>query len=183
MPRLKPVDPVAATGEVKELFEGIERKLGRVPKLMQGLANSPAALRAYLAIGEALSRGVLPAPLRERIALVVAETNGCRYCLSAHTAIGKMVGLTDDQVAASREGRATDPKTAAILRLARVLVENRGNVSNDHLRDIRQAGLTDAEITEVVAAVAHNTFSNYFNHVAQTEVDFPEVAPGLKQPA
>ncbi len=181
MPRLKAIEPAQAEPKAKALLEGVEKKMGMTPNLMRTMANSPAVLEAYLGFRNALGAGVLSPKLREQIALTVSELNGCHYCLSAHTALGKMVGLGDEEIADSRRGASPDRKTEAVLQFARKVVSERGWVSDDDMATVRTAGTSDAEIAEVVAHVAVNIFSNYFNHVANTEVDFPEVeAPGDK---
>ena len=181
MPRLKAIETTQAEPKAKSLLEGVEKKMGMSPNLMRTMANSPAVLEAYLGFRNALGAGVLSPKLREQIALTVSELNGCHYCLSAHTALGKMVGLGDEEVADSRRGVSPDRKTEAVLQFARKVVSERGWVSDDDVASLRAAGTSDAEIAEVVAHVAVNIFSNYFNHVADTEVDFPDVeAPGDK---
>ncbi|MGE0706797.1 MAG: carboxymuconolactone decarboxylase family protein [Planctomycetota bacterium] len=181
MSRIRPIDPAQATGKAKELLDAVHAKLGRVPNLMRGLAHAPAALEGYLQLSGALAGGALSAKLREQLALAIAEQNACEYCLAAHTAIGGMVGLSKDQVRDARLATAVDPKTTALLGFAVRLVESRGRASADDLAAVRAAGWSDGAIAEVVAHVALNVFSNYFNHVADTEVDFPAV-PAL-QPA
>ena len=121
--------------------------------------------------------------LREQIALTVGEVNGCHYCVSAHSALGRMAGLSDDDLVDARRGNATDGKADTALRFARTIVEKRGLVSDEDVDRVRNAGFDDAEISEIVAAVALNIFTNYFNHVADTEVDFPEVKPLEEQTA
>ena len=181
MPRLKAIETAQAEAKTKALLEGVEKKMGMTPNLMRTMANSPAVLEAYLGFRNALGAGVLSPKLREQIALTVSELNGCHYCLSAHSALGKMVGLGDEEVADSRRGVSPDRKTEAVLQFASKLVSERGGVGEDDVATVRGAGTSDAEIAEVVAHVAVNIFSNYFNHVAETEVDFPEVeAPGDK---
>lgn len=175
MQRITAIEPDAATGKAKQLLDGVQAKLGMTPKLMTTLATAPAALEAYLGFAAALGAGRLDARLREQIALTVAQANECEYCLSAHSAIGKMVGLTPGEVASSREARSSDVKRQAGLQFAQALVVERGRVSDDALARVRGAGYTDGEITEVVANVALNIFTNYFNHVARTDVDFPRV--------
>lgn len=177
MARIPAIDPTTATGSVKPLLNAVESALGVVPNMARGLGNSPAALKGYLELNKALAGGSLGAPLREQIALTVAEANGCDYCLAAHTALGKAAGLNDDDVRAARQGIASDSRSAAALRLATVLVEGRGLVSNAQLHHVRAAGLSEAEITEIVAEVALNILTNYFNILADTEVDFPPVEP------
>ena len=183
MARIQPIDIDQADGKTKTLLENVNKALGMVPNLMRTLAHSPAALEAYLGFGKALGGGSLSAKLREQIALTVSELNGCHYCLSAHTALGKMVGLGDEEVADSRRGVSPDRKTEAVLQFARKVVTERGWVSDDDMAAVRAAGTSDAEIAEVVAHVAVNTFSNYFNHVAETDVDFPAVAAPGNKPA
>ena len=177
MVRIALVDPTTAAGKAKDLLTAIQSKLGFVPNMMRGPAQSPAALKAYLDFSGALGGGVLPARVRELIALQVAEVNGCAYCLAAHTAIGGMLGAPTVELEHARHGQSDDPKIAALLALARELVLRRGELRDADLRLARQAGISDAELVEVIGAVALNVFTNYFNHVAATPIDFPEVAP------
>ena len=174
MSRIPTVDPKQATGKAQELLNAVQAKLGMTPNLMRAMANSPAVLDAYLQFSGSLGRGELSAKTREQIALAVAQANSCDYCLSAHSAIGKTVGLTTEQVRDARSGTAVDSKSNAILKLTTRLVVQRGLVSDSELSAARNAGVTDAEITEVVANTALSLFTNYFNHVAETEVDFPK---------
>lgn len=177
MARMELIDPDSAEGKTKELLDAAKKKMGKVPNIVRGVANSPAALEGYLNLSGALGGGVLTAKQRERISLVVGETNECHYCVSAHSAIGKSAGLSDEEIAESRRGSAGDPKDAAVVKLAKTLVQKRGNVSDAELKTFRDAGFGDDAIAEVVANVALNIFTNYFNHVADTPVDFPEAAP------
>jgi uncharacterized peroxidase-related enzyme len=174
MSRLNQLNPDTASGRAKELLAGVKSKLGLVPNMTRAMANAPAALDGYLQLNGALSKGTLSPKIREQIALAVSQANGCDYCLSAHTAIGKMVGLTHDQIRDSRLGNAVDPKTDALLRFARKVVETRGRVGDDDLNDVRQAGFNDEVIAEVIAHVALNVFTNYFNEVNETDIDFPK---------
>lgn len=183
MPRIQPLDPALAEGKAKALLDGVHQALGMTPNLMRTMANSPAVLDAYLGFNKALSGGRLSAPLREQIALTVAGTNGCEYCAAAHTALGAMLGLDAAELAANLDGRSADATTAAALGFALAIVGKRGWVDNDDLARVRAAGYGEGEVAEIVAAVAYNTFSNYFNHVAQTEVDFPPVALATKAAA
>jgi uncharacterized peroxidase-related enzyme len=177
MPRLPAIDPTTATGSAKQLLDGVEARLGQVPNMVRGLANSPAALRGYLGLNGALAGGSLGAQLREQIALAVAEANGCDYCLAAHAALGKGAGLSEAEVLAARRGTAADSRRAAALRLAVALVEARGRVTDAELARSRAAGYSDGEIAEIVAEVALNVLTNYFNILAETEVDFPRSEP------
>jgi uncharacterized peroxidase-related enzyme len=176
--RFKAIAPELASGKVKDLLEAVNANLGLVPNMMRAMANAPAVLDGYLRLSGSLGQGALSAKAREQIALAVAQANGCGYCLAAHSAIGKMVGLTADQVRDSRLGTAVDPRADALIRFARKVVDARGRVSDADLDDLRAAGFDDGAVAEVVANVALNIFTNYFNHVAGTDVDFPQ-APAL----
>jgi len=179
MPRLPLIDPIQATGRTRDLLEAARKKLGLVPNLLRGLASSPAALQGYLDFSAALATGVLSPRQREQIALAVAEVNACGYCLSAHTAIGGKLGLGAEELIAARRGLADEPGTAALLKLAQRIVLERGELRDADLRSAREAGVGEAEIAETVAVVALNVFTNWFNHVAATPIDFPEVKAGL----
>ena len=177
MTRLAAIDPTKATGSTKQLFDGVQAKLGAVPNMVRVMANSPVMLRGYLGLNGALAAGSLGAPLREQIALAVAEANGCDYCLAAHTTLGTGAGLSESEIAAARRGTAADPKHAAALRLAVALVEGRGRGAAAELSRVRAAGYTDGAIAEIVAEVALNVLTNYLNILAQTEIDFPRAKP------
>ena len=177
MARIHQVAPESATGKAKELLDAVQGKLGLVPNLTRAMANSPAVLEGYLGLSGALGKGSLSAKNREQIALAVGQANLCDYCLAAHSAIGKMVGLTPEQILDSRRGTAVDPKSDAVIRFARKVVDERGRVNDTDIADVRAAGLNDGAIAEVVANVALNIFTNYFNHVAETDIDFPMAEP------
>jgi uncharacterized peroxidase-related enzyme len=175
MSRLPTLDPAVADGAAKELLEKTQSQLGRVPNLYRTMANGPAALDGYLSFRAALVRGKLSNQLREQLALLVAEENNCEYCVSAHNFRGQKIGIPQEELAANRRAEASDAKTAAALQFARAVTQARGAVSDTELAAVRTAGWSDAEIAEIVAHVALNAFSNYFNHVAQPELDFPRV--------
>ncbi len=177
MSRIPQINPESATGKAKELLDAVKSKLGLVPNMTRAMANSPAVLDGYLSFSGSLSKGNLSAKLREQIALTVGEANGCDYCLAAHSTIGKMVGLTAEQIMDSRRGTAVESKAEALLKFARRVVDERGRVSDLDLADARLAGLDDAALAEVVANVALNIFTNFFNHVAETDIDFPKAEP------
>lgn len=158
------------------LLDAVKKQLGVVPNLMKLVGNSPAALEGYLSLNGALNKGALDAKTRERIALAIAEINGCSYCLSAHTYLGKNVAKLDDaEIAANRNGNSSDPKAAAAVHFAARVAQERGHVSDSDLNAVKAAGYTQAEIVEIVLHVALNTLTNYINEVAQTEIDFPKV--------
>jgi uncharacterized peroxidase-related enzyme len=180
MQRISAVNPAEATGKTKQLLDGVQAKLGMTPNLMKTMASAPAALEAYLSFGAALGTGKLDAKFREQIALAVAQANSCEYCLSAHSTIGKMVGLKPDEILGSREAHSADAKRDAGLQFVQALVMQRGLVSDDQVAEVKAAGFSDGDIAEIVANVAVNIFTNYFNHVARTDVDFPRVSVSLE---
>lgn len=176
MSRLPAIQTETASGKARQLLEAVQAKLKITPNMTRVMANSPAVLEAYLAFNGALAGGSLPAKLREEIALEVGEQNACQYCVSAHTAIGKLTGLTDTEIEQAREARSSSPKHTAALMFARHVVANRGQITDGDFEAARQAGFSDGEIAEIVAHVALNVFTNYFNTAAQVDVDFPKVA-------
>jgi uncharacterized peroxidase-related enzyme len=177
MPRLATVDPATAEAPARALLGKVERALGTTPNMMRAMASSPAVLDAYLQFSGALSKGHLPARVQEQIALVAAVENDCGYCLAAHTVLGGRAGLSEQDLVAGRSAQASDPKAEAALTFAKAVIASKGFVADEDLAAVRRAGYSDGEIGEIVAAVALNTFTNYFNSVGQTTLDFPAV-PG-----
>ncbi|QPC90671.1 carboxymuconolactone decarboxylase family protein [Mesorhizobium sp. INR15] len=178
MPRIVTPSSIAdAPAAAQPMLQAVEKQLGVVPNLFRMVANSPAALEGYLAMSGALAKGRLPAPTRERIALAVAEINGCSYCLSAHSYLGKNLARLDEaEMLANRHGGSTDAKAAAAVRFAVAVARNRGHVGDADLAAVRLAGYDEAQIIEIVQHVALNVWTNYINEVAQTEIDFPVVS-------
>ncbi|CAN5414519.1 carboxymuconolactone decarboxylase family protein [soil metagenome] len=176
MARLKALNPEEVTGKTKVLFDGIKGKLGVVPNLMRTMGNSPSVLEAYLNFSGALSSSKIGGQLAELIALTVAKINNCQYCAAAHSYLAsKVAGIDDQTIEKARNLEPIEPKIDAALTFAKLLVVNRGNVSNEELNTLKEAGYSDGEIAEIIAHVALNIFTNYINHVADTEVDFPKV--------
>lgn len=178
MERITPVNLQTVQGRAKELLDAVKGKLGIVPNMTRGMAVSPPVLEAYLGFSGALGHGVLPAKVREQLALNVGEANHCDYCVSAHSLLGKRAGLTDQEVLDSRRAESADPKANVLLHFARTVVAKRGFVEGADIAAVRDAGYGDAEIAEIVAHVSLNIFTNYFNNVAGTVIDFPK-APAL----
>ena len=166
----------AAPAAAQPLLQGVKQKFGTVPNLFRLAANSPAGLEGYLSFNGALAKGSLSAQTRERIALAVAEINGCSYCLSAHSYIGKNLAKLDDaEIAANRKGHSNDAKADAAVVFAAAVAKARGHVTDADLQAVKTAGYDDAEVVEIVAHVALNTLTNYLNEVGKTEIDFPVV--------
>lgn len=161
------------------LLAAVQQQLGVVPNLMKLVGHSPAALEGYLSLNGALAKASLNVGLRERIALAVAEYNGCDYCLSAHTYLGLHVAkLGQEEISAARAGESSDARSNAALRFARSVAATRGQVSDAELAAVRAAGFGEAAVLEIVATVALNVLTNYINNVAQTDIDFPVVRAG-----
>ncbi|MEV6430264.1 carboxymuconolactone decarboxylase family protein [Nocardia sp. NPDC051463] len=176
MSRLPLIQPDGASPQAAELLAGVQKALGVTPNMTKAMVNSPAVLQAYLAFSGTLAGGELSAPTRERIALLVAEENGCDYCLSAHSYIGANIAELDaEEIERNRRGRSADSKAEAVLTFAIVVVRTRGGVAEADLEAARAAGLTDGEIAEVIAGVALNVFTNYLNKAVDTDIDWPVV--------
>lgn len=178
MPQIHPMSSESAAGPTRTMFDKVRAALGTVPNMMRTMARSPAVLEGYLAFSGALAGGALSAAFRGQLALAVAQANGSAYCLAAHTALGAACGLSDDQAAAARRAASSDPRTAAGLDFARRLVHGRGEIEDGAIARMRALSWSDAEIVEIIAGVALNVFTNYFNRAVGTSVDFP-AAPAL----
>ncbi|MFM9874340.1 MAG: carboxymuconolactone decarboxylase family protein [Fimbriimonadaceae bacterium] len=175
MQRINNTTIETATPVSSELLKSVKGQLGMVPNLYAALGNSPTALQVALQNGAAQEHSALTPAFREKIALVVAQTNSCDYCLSAHTTIGKMNGLTEDETIEARRGKSSDHKEQIGLQFAIQLVDNRGNVSNEQVGALKTAGYSDQEILDVANNVLINIYTNYMNHLIGTVVDFPAV--------
>ncbi len=172
--RIQPVDPDHATGAIRRLFAEIRAKFALVPNLLRVVANAPAALEGLMSLSAALARGTLDEKTREQLALAIAESNLCDYCLSGHTAMAAKIGLSRVEIDDAIRASAADARTDAILKLARSIVVQRGELSDADLGRARAGGLSDGEIVETVANVALNIFENYMSHVARVPIDFPK---------
>lgn len=174
MPRIQPNPNPNAKSQ--EMLGKIKQKLGSVPNIFATFAHSSAVLGFYLGASGALAESSISGAVREQIALTVAGANNCDYCASAHTALGKMQKLGEGELLNNLSAKSADSKVQAALTFARKIVDLRGNVSDNDVKAVHSAGYSDAEIIEIVAIVAINIFTNYFNHVAGTNIDFPLVS-------
>lgn len=165
----------AAPAASQPLLDAVEKQLGVVPNLFRLVALSPAALQGFLGLNGALGKA-LDVKTRERIAIAVAQVNGCDYCLSAHTYLGLNLAKIDKaEIALNRRGASSDPKANAAVAFASKITENHGVNAEAELQGVRAAGYTDAQIIEIITVVAENIFTNMVNIVAGTEIDFPVV--------
>ena len=175
MARIQVIDPKTASGDAKALLDAVQAQLGVTPNFIRVLANSPKALEGFLGLYGAASGFALDKAMQVRIALAVAESNGCEYCVSAHTAIGRGAGLSNDEMVLNRAGTSADNKAAATVALARALNDQRGELTQAEFDAARAAGLSDREIVEVIAAVVLNFFTNVIGKATRIDIDFPKV--------
>ena len=175
MSRIGLVDRSNASSEQQALMDAIQSQLGMVPNFLKVFANSPAALRAFLGLYGIANEGSLDPQTRERIALALAQQNGCQYCVSAHTAIAHQAGLTMAEIEANRAGASQDAKAAAAVKFARALVAHMGEVTTAELLEVRNAGYSDAQIVEIITHVGLNLLTNILGKASRVEIDFPAV--------
>ncbi len=165
-----------AAEAARPLLNNVKASLGSVPNMFRLISNSPAGLEGYLGLNTALGKGDLDPAIRERIALALANVNGCDYCNAAHTYLGKNVAkLSDDEINLARQGRSGDAKADVAVAFARKVAVERANVSDADVKGVLEAGFTESELVEIVLHVALNTLTNYINEVFSTDVDFPAV--------
>ncbi len=175
MARIEPLTIEAADPKAAELLANVKSNLGMVPNIFGTMANSPAVLEGYLSLSGSLGSATLSAQLNEQIALAVAGANTCDYCASAHTALGKMAGISQDEMTRNLGGTSEDPRTRLVLDFAREVVSEKGRVSDATLDTLRANGFADQQILEIFGQVMANIFTNYFNHLTETQIDFPVV--------
>ena len=175
MARVQVINPQTATGEAKSLLDAVQAQLGVTPNFIRVLANSPKALEGFLGLYGALGKAQVDKPTQERIALAIAEGNGCQYCVSAHTAIGRGTGLSNAEMLLNRQGSSGDIKAAATVAFAKALNENLGDITTAEFDAAHNAGLSDGEIVEVISVVALNIFTNLLGKATRVEIDFPKV--------
>jgi AhpD family alkylhydroperoxidase len=136
--RIQPIDPDHAIGAISRLFAEIRAKFALVPHLFRVLANAPAALEGLMDLSAALARGALDEKTREQLALAIAESNLCAYCLNVHTALAAKIGLNHAEIDDAIRSSAADARTDAILKLARCIVVQRGELSDADLGRARR---------------------------------------------
>jgi len=173
-PRLNSIEPEAAGGKTAAIYGQLKSRMGMVPNIFKGLANSPQALEAYLVLDRLIGEGSLSPVEQQVVRMVSSVHNECAYCIAAHTAGLKGVGLSDEDIRDIRRGTSDDPKLRALITFTQETMATRGFVSDDDLSAVRAAGYTDANITDVMVVIAQKTLSNLFNHVHDTVLDLPE---------
>jgi uncharacterized peroxidase-related enzyme len=167
------MSPEKASNEAKEIYQNLNQKLGKVPNIFLNLGNAPAVLKGFMAMSDSVNQTSLDPQLREQIALIVGQSNQCNYCLSAHTVMAKGAGLQEAEILKARHGQASNSKSQAILKFANTVVEARGQVTDQDVTELKNAGVSDQEIVEIVWVICQNMFTNYFNHITDPKIDFP----------
>ena len=174
MPRIQPnTNP---DSQSQELLASVKKMLGSTPNIFTTMAHSSATLGFFVGALGVMGNSKLSGSLREQIAVAVAGANSCDYCASAHTALGKMNKVSEQELAANLQAKSSDAKIQAALTFARKIVALRGHVTDADVTAIRVAGFSESEVVDIVTVVGINIFTNYFNHVAGTAVDFPLVS-------
>ena len=159
-------------------FDGLQKALGFVPNLYATIAYSDNALPKYLAFQGAKTS--LSNKEKEVVNLVVSEVNGCRYCQSAHTVIGKMNGFSDDEILNLRAGHSRDTKLNALVTIAKDITENKGHVSPENLEAFYAVGYTNGNLVDVIMQVSDKIAMNYLHNLTEIPIDFP-AAPALDE--
>lgn len=174
MSRIIPVNVEEGNKRTHEVIAKVQSKYGSVSDMMAIMVNSPSLLDGYMDFSAAMV-GTLPRHLRELVAVAVAEFNRCPYCLASHVVGAQRAGVTDEVILEARQFKSSEPRAAAMLTLAHLILTHRGQITDEELNAARAAGLTEKEIVEVVGVVSVNIFTNYFNLVAGTEPEHPHV--------
>lgn len=173
MRKLTLVSNEHASEESLNLFDGIKKSLGMLPNIYAVVGNSALALGAYLTFSESLKKGAFNAKEREAIFLAVSESNGCNYCLAAHTAVARMNGFSEEETLELRAGTIKDNKLKVITNLAKSITENRGKADEKLVNTFYELGFDSKALVELVALVIEKSFTNYIGRLAKPEIDFP----------
>jgi len=158
-----------------QLLNEVQKTYGNIHNFFKILGNSSTILAGFLAFGNGLKNGVLSEQEREQIAIAVAGYDQCEYCASAHTLFAINAGVPENETKKNLKGLSDSKKIGTLIKFCLAILQNKGEVSDEEMALIREAGYTDEAIVEIVANVGINIFTNYFNHVAQTDLDFPQV--------
>jgi AhpD family alkylhydroperoxidase len=157
-------------------FDNLQKAIGKVPNLYAAIAYSENGLPRYLAFQA--GKTSLNNKEKEAVNLVVSEVNGCRYCQSAHTMLGKMNGFTENEILDLRSGTSNNPKLNALVVLAKEITEKKGRISDTTLEVFYAAGYNYGHIVDVILLISDKIVMNYLHNLTNVEIDFP-VAPEL----
>jgi uncharacterized peroxidase-related enzyme len=178
MARLSPIKKEEAPAELQPIYEMLGKGRGGTPfNIFQLMANSPTALQAFVSLMSASNKTLSPNIL-ERISLLVAQQNGCNYCLAAHSMLAKNVAnMSDAEIKQARQALADEPKTLSMLQFVKSVLSKQGKISDSDFAALKAAGVTDKETVDLILAITVNIFTNYFNNCFQTDIDFPPALP------
>jgi uncharacterized peroxidase-related enzyme len=174
MKTLKPLSLEEANANSQAIFNNVKSKIGMLPNLYATMGTSDKLLGGFLAFTETLKRGELTGKEYEAVALATSQVNGCAYCLSAHTAIGKMNGFTEEETLELRDNSVADSKLNALVTLASELADRKGKASDDAINNFFEAGYNKAAFTEVIGIVSLTIITNTVYHNGGFEIDFPK---------
>ncbi len=174
MPRIPALEPDQATGKAAELLAQIKQANGKAINILKTMAHAPALLEGYMNFSAAIKKSSLSPALREQIALTVAAMGDCEYCVDAHAFMGRKAGLDNEEMGRALRGESSDAKSQAGLTFAKKMVDNRGWLEDEELQDLLDAGYTQGQALEILGVVLMNLLTNYVNHLAHTETDFPK---------
>jgi len=177
MQRIHSVEPHQAPGRTRELLETVEKAFGTVPNVAKVMANSPAVLDSFLALGTAMGGAKIGGKLHHQIKLATSEANTCDYCNSILAHLGKQGGISANEILDGRKSSSSDSRTDAALKFASSVLDTRDKVGDDEVQAVREAGFSDGEIVEIVASVVVGCFTNFLNNVADTTLDIPRAEP------
>jgi uncharacterized peroxidase-related enzyme len=170
-----PVEPTTANAEAKDAFEMVESAFGGIPNLMKMLAIAPNVLKGIIAFNREVTNGELETSSIEQIALLTSAINQCEYCVAVHTHVGQQAGLSRNELMCNLQGQSSDPRSQAVLNFTKTVVNNRGQIDPSTVQALRDGGLSDKAIVEMVGVIGIYTFLNYIKHLTQPVLDFPAV--------
>lgn len=175
MSTFNPVEPKNADADAQVALDIVQTAFGGIPNLMKMLAIAPNVLSGIMTFNQEVTSGDLEPSLVEQIALLTSAINQCEYCVAVHVQVGQQAGLSRDELVCNLQGQASDPRSQAVLNFTRTVVKNRGKVDQTTVQALREHGLSDKAILEVVGVIGLYTFLNYVKHLTQPILDFPAV--------
>jgi uncharacterized peroxidase-related enzyme len=175
MSAFNPIDPKTADTETKAALELVQTAFGGIPNLMKMLAIAPNVLRGIMAFNNEVTHGELETSLVEQVALLASGINQCEYCVAVHIHVGQQAGLSRNELICNLQGEASEPKSQAVLNFTKAVVNNRGKVDESTVKALREQGLSDKAIIEIVGVIGLYTCLNYVKHLTQPTLDFPAV--------
>jgi uncharacterized peroxidase-related enzyme len=180
MNRIPALTNEAISPALLETLQTVEKRLGRIPNMMRSMAHAPGVVKAYLSAHSALAAGKLTPVARELLAILAAQTNRCDYCLRAHVAAARKLGVADSEIILARAADSSHAPTAAMLRFAQQLLLSRGTLGDRDFASLSEAGFDLEHVAEIIAVTAIQVYANYYNRVSEIAEDFPEVQPNAE---